>query len=488
MHELGKKMIKSSLWLTILRISNKMLGLVRRFVLARLLSPNDFGIMGVALLAMSLLETFTETGFKDILIQKQNRFTEFLNSIWTLQIVRAVIVFLLIMILAPYIALFFNEGEYTVLIIRIIAFSILLKGFTNSSIHYFKKEIEFSKDFIFQFSGVAANTIVSIILAIIYKSVWALVIGTLVADLVMLIVSFMISPHKVKIEFNKKKISNIISTSWWYIGLGVTFFLATQGDDTILGREFGATELAFYQMAFTVANIGVTEVSKVFGNVFYPVYCMCQNDVIKQRSTFASNNMIISSLVMPYALGLSLVAPLFINVVLGENWISVLDTLYVLILAGVIRAITSDSLFKSINRPDISFKRTLVRVIVMLVCIYPLLNLFGSIGVAYSVLLGLLGSLPLWIIQLKKNFQITLLDIIKNMLPAIIGTTIMGLSVVLLNIIDFNTAFLKLLFSSIIGIVVYFMYTIIIYLLFKKGLINEIRNGIFSRNYGMGEK
>jgi O-antigen/teichoic acid export membrane protein len=129
------------MWVFGLRITSRGLGFVRTIILARLLAPHDFGLLGIAILAISTLETLSQTGFQAALIQKKENIESYLDTAWTVSAIRGIILFLILFLSAPVIAKFFNSPQAT-LIIRIIAVSTLLSGFRNIGILFFQKELE----------------------------------------------------------------------------------------------------------------------------------------------------------------------------------------------------------------------------------------------------------------------------------------------------------------------------------------------------------
>jgi len=192
---LSQKVVKGGFWVFFLRIVNRGFSLIRLIILARILSPSDFGLMGIALLTMSTLETFSQTGFQQALIQKKEDIKSYLNSAWTVLILRGFILFTILYFIAPYAATFFNSPEAKT-IIQVIGFAILLRAFTNIGVIYFQKELEFRKQFIYQFSGTLADFIVAISAVLILKNVWALVFGLLAGNIARCFVSYLIHPYR----------------------------------------------------------------------------------------------------------------------------------------------------------------------------------------------------------------------------------------------------------------------------------------------------
>jgi len=110
---LAQWVVRGGFWVFALRITSRGLTLIRTIVLARVLAPSDFGLMGIALLAMSALETFTQTGFQAALIQKKGDIRDYLDTAWTISALRGLALFAVLYLAAPYIALFFNTPAAT---------------------------------------------------------------------------------------------------------------------------------------------------------------------------------------------------------------------------------------------------------------------------------------------------------------------------------------------------------------------------------------
>ena len=197
---LSQRVFKSGFWVFFLRILNQGFSLLRLIILARILSPNDFGLMGIALLTMSTLETFSETGFQQALIQKREDIKSYLDSAWTFLILRGFVLFVILYFITPYAAIFFSAPEAKP-IIRVIGFSILFQAFTNIGITYFKKELEFNKEFIYQLTGTLADFIVAISAVLILRNVWALVLGLLAGNIARCFVSYLMHPYRPRLYF-----------------------------------------------------------------------------------------------------------------------------------------------------------------------------------------------------------------------------------------------------------------------------------------------
>ena len=136
---LSVRAVKSGLWVFLLRIIQLFFQTIKIIILAQLLDPYNFGLMGVALLTMAILETFSATGFQAALIQKKEDIKTYLDIAWTVLVLRGFVLFALIYLIAPSISNFFNEPKATP-IIQVVGISVIFKAFTNIGVIYFRKE------------------------------------------------------------------------------------------------------------------------------------------------------------------------------------------------------------------------------------------------------------------------------------------------------------------------------------------------------------
>ena len=227
---LAKKAIRGGMWVFALRIINRGLGFIRNIILARLLAPEDFGLLGIAMLAIATLETFSQTGFQPALIQKKGNIESYLNTGWTVSALRGMILFCILFFAAPTIAKFFNSPLAS-LVIRVIAISTLLAGFRNIGIVFFQKELEFNKQFSYEFSAAVIDLTVAISLAFILRNVWALVWGGLAASFVRLVMSYLIHPYRPRIKWERRKSKDLFDFGRWTVASGIFIFFLPKDID-----------------------------------------------------------------------------------------------------------------------------------------------------------------------------------------------------------------------------------------------------------------
>jgi len=390
---LFQRTVRSGFWVFSLRIVQQLFSLARLVILARILAPHDFGLLGIALLTMATLETFSQTGFQAALIQKKEDIKSHLDAAWTVLILRGFILFVILYLIAPYAATFFNAPEAKP-IIQVIGFAVLFQAFTNIGVIYFQKELEFNKQFIYQLSGTLADFIIAISAALILKSVWALVFGLLAGNAVRCFVSYLIHPYRPHLNLDLGKARELFGFGKWVLGSSILIFLITQGDDIFVGKLLGATALGFYQMAYRISNMPATEITHVISQVTFPAYSKLQDNIPKLREAYLKVLQVTAFLSFPIAGLIFILAPDFTKIFLGDKWMPMVPAMQVLVLWGLIRSIgaTTGPIFQAVGRPKILVKYQIFQLSVLIILVYPLTIHWGILGTSLTVLFAAIGA------------------------------------------------------------------------------------------------
>ena len=390
---LSKKVVRGGIWVFALRITNRGLGFIRTIILARLLLPADFGLLGIAMLAASTLDAFSQTGFQSALIQKKDDVGAYLDVAWTTLAIRGVFLFFVLFLTAPVIAKFFNSTRAE-LVIMVIAVNMLITGFGNIGIVFFQKELEFNKQFTYEFSATIVDLLVSISLAFILRNVWALVWGGMAKNITRFFLSYILHSYRPRIRFDKDKFRDLFGFGIWITGSTILIFLITQGDDIFVGKMLGVTALGFYQMAYLLSNLPSTEIADVISRVTFPVYSRLQDDLTKLREAYLKVLQITAYFSIPLAGGIFILSYEFTQIFLGEKWLPMVPAIQVLALAGLIGSIsaTTRPIFHGIGKPKVDTTWQIIRLLVLVAVIYPLIIRWGISGAAIAVFLSTLIS------------------------------------------------------------------------------------------------
>ena len=462
--------IHGGFWLSALQVTNTFLTFAKKVILARLLAPHDFGLMGIALIAMMGMEQLSIIGIRPALIQNRRNTDEYLDSAWTVQVIRGIILFVIVFTIAPLVAAFFNNSEVTV-IIRVMATIGLLTGFRNIGIVYFEKELEFNKEFVYQISGEIVGGITAVSLAIIFRNVWALVFGVLAADVVRCVMSYLVHPYKPKLNLDWVKVGKLLTFGKWVFGYTVIGFLSMKGADIFLGRTLGLSILGFYQMAFFIAMIPVTQFAPIISGVLFPTLSKLQEDIQNLRESFLTALEAVVFLALPISVGILLLGFDLTRLFFGEKWMPMVSALRIIAVAGFFHAITKiiAQLFKAIGRPNVLFWLELTRVGIMGSVMFPLIVAFGLNGAAIAFLLGSLVSIPIWWYKAAESIKVKSHTSLKRMSPSLGGVFIMSIFIIGVKQLFGYVTILEFLFLVFIGIISYFGFLLLLWKRFNCG-------------------
>jgi len=386
---LAEKTVKGGFWVFSLRIISRIFLFIRTVVLARVLAPEDFGTFGIALLLLSMLDRFSQTGFKKALIQKKDKTSNYLNIVWTIELIRGFGIAITIFMLAKPIAIFFNNLD-AVNIIRAVGIVIILQSLNNVAVIYFEKELNFSKYFKYRFLATIVDMAVAIIAVFLLRNVWALVLGLLAGNLVQLIISYFIVSFKPKIKFDFKKTKELFGFGKWIFTSKIFTYLITDADDIFVGRVLGTSMLGFYQMGYKISNLSSTEIASTVSRVSFPAYSKLQDNLTKSKKAFLKILQFVTFLSFPIAGTIIALGDDFTRLFLGEKWIPMVPAMTLLALWGAIRSIgnTAGSLLTGIGRPDILTKVQMLQFFIIAMFIYPLSMKLGILGTALTIVIS----------------------------------------------------------------------------------------------------
>lgn len=401
-----KDAVKGVSWVGALRISTRLVAVLKIFILGRILVPEQFGLIGIATLVLSLVEIFTETGINVFLLQEKKEIDKYINTAWVTSIGRGFLICALILISTLFIPSFFRSIESASLLI-LISLVPLIKGFINPAIIKLQKNLLFNQDFAFRFVLFTVDASVAIILGIITKNPTSLVYGLIVGAILEVFLSFYFMKPTPKFVIEKAKIQEIISRGKWIAGAGIFEYFFREGDDIVVGRLLGASPLGLYQMAYKIATLPITEVADVFGKVTLPVFVRIGSDKNRLKIALIKTTLSVTAIVLPFGILLIVFSEQIITFLLGNQWVGAASALQFVAIYAVLRAIINPplTLFLAMKRQKVVTLVTFISIFGMAVTIIPLVLKFGITGAGISTIIGVAVSLPVVAYYSREMFR-----------------------------------------------------------------------------------
>lgn len=398
-----KTLIKGISWMSGFRGFTRIIAIIKIAILARFLTPSQFGSFAIASLILTLLETITETGVNVFLIQEHKNYKKYVDTAWAISIIRGFIIFLIIFSLSIPLGNYFNSQESVILIV-LISFVPLIRGFINPMVVSYQIDLLFHKEFYFRTLLFLADTVFAIIFTYLLQSPVGIIIGIIVSAILETIISFIVFEFKPKLNFDFVKMKKIIKVGKWITMGGVFKYFAEQADDIIIGKVLNTYYLGLYQNAYKISTLPVYEITGISSKVAIPIFAKINDDRNRTKKAFVKYFFTVSLFSFFLGLFIFIFAKEIILLLLGVNWIESLNALRILAVYGVVASIVNipNTLFISMRKQDIFAKLRVIEFIIIVITIFPLIKAYDITGAAISTVLSSLLTLPISVVWAFK--------------------------------------------------------------------------------------
>lgn len=388
----GDSLTRGAAWMMLFKFAERSVGLLSTLILARLLTPADFGLVAMATAVVGLMELMGAFGFDIALIQRQNAQRAHYDTAWTFNALFSIAVALLLLLLTIPAANFYHEPRL-LWILPVLALGALIQGFENIGTVAFRKELNFKKEFRFLLAKKLASFVVTIALALTFRSYWALVAGIVTGRVFSVWISYQLHPYRPRFSLSARH--DLFHFSKWLFFSNLVLFLQHKSADFILGRTVGAHGLGIYSVALEIAVMPSTELIAPLNRAIFPVYSRLSGDIVALRRKFLEVFGIIALIAIPASTGLACIAAPAVLVILGSQWIEAIPLLRLFAFAGLVGALQSNLhlVIVALGKPKAN---TLVSAVTLLLSL-PIFIFasfrYGVMGAAWSYLVFALVSL-----------------------------------------------------------------------------------------------
>jgi len=326
-------------------------------VLARLLSPADYGLMAITSIFIYFINYFNELSIGHAIIQKEDIDEAYLSSAFWFILTMSMVTYGFIYIFSDTIASFFNQEKLSsILKITGLSFIVMAVGVVPSSLIY--RELKFYTTARINFVSNICMGVVSLILAYRGLGVWSLVLGSIARSLSFSVLYFFSCSWKPRLMISFNKIKHLMKFGVPLAAAKGLHTLYYNADNFIVGKFLGEKLLGYYYMAFHLATMPIDKLSRIINEVNFPVLSKLQNNDDKARNHFLQTSKYVSIIIFPSLTGLLIVADDFVNVILGQKWTPMIYPFKLFCFIGTLRTISSiiPPLLNSKGRTDLTLK------------------------------------------------------------------------------------------------------------------------------------
>lgn len=426
---LKHRVLRAGLWTGLLNGLTRGAGFIRNVLLARVLSPDDFGVFGIALAVLSIVERFSSTGLQSALVQTKRDIGEYLDTTWTVHVLRGALLCAALVLSAQPLAVLLGETRAAPLI-AMVGIAVFLRGLENPGMLMYRRELQARYVFLHRAGPLLLELAVSIGLAIALRSAWALALGLVAGKLAQVVMSYTLHPYRPSVRLHWHQVRELSLYGRWVFLDNLLFLLAYRGDKLIVGKVFGAPSLGLYMLAFSISEVVTIEISRFSQEIAFPAYARMQHDAARVRRAFTLSLDLVASVAFPLAAVLALMAGPLTHVVLGPRWGDVAAILPALALAGATRAVTGSGTvaFAALGHPSLVFRTNLVALLATYLVLIPFVRAWSLPGVAMANAFGAVVSLAPFALYARRTIDITAQEIGQHLLPGAALVVLVGVA------------------------------------------------------------
>lgn len=421
---IGCKVARGAGWMVMLRLAHRVLHVISFCILARMLLPEDFGIVALAGSLGGLLEIISELSVELALIRQPQSDRRLYNTAWTVKIVRGLAVSVGLLLLAPTAAQFFAEPKIEI-VVYFLALASFILSFENIGVVEFRKHLAFEKEFTYLFLVRCISTVVTVLLVLMWRNYWGLIAGILTGNVTRVALSYVVHDYRPRVSF--AGFAELFQFSQWMAIRNGLLGLNQQMPGWVIGRLVGVGAVAHYSLAWQIATLATTELQAPIRAALYAGFAKIAADRKALHNSFFDAYGLMVLIGLPLPIMLALTAPLLIQVLLGDQWQAARPVVEVLALYGIVQVLGSSSylIYIAINRPNISARLVGLNCILLLPLLVTGATVAGAVGAAWAVTLSSLIVLVVDFAVMFKVLEVGPQRILSELARPLAGSLIM---------------------------------------------------------------
>jgi O-antigen/teichoic acid export membrane protein len=377
-------------WTTLSAVGTTGTQLLQLLVLARLLRPDDFGLMGMVVLVIGFAQAYTDAGIGAALVHRQTVTRDQLSSLYWLGLALGAAVCAILSLVAPVLALFFREPRLVPLL-RVVSLIFLVLPLGKQFELLLQRDLRFDLLAGQELAATAAGAVAAATAALNGAGVWAMIAGTMVVAIVKTIWLCWIGmrEHRPGLHFRRRDLDGFVSFGVYQMGERTVNFVAERMDQLLIARLLGTQALGYYSFAFNLTAQPVSRINPIVTKVAFPIFARVQDDPGRLRRGYLTVVRLVASVNAPLLFGLLAVGPSLVPMAFGDKWHDSILLVQILSLVALGRSVgnPTGSLLLARGRADLGFHWNAGLLLVTLPCLWTGAVLGGAPGAALALLL-----------------------------------------------------------------------------------------------------
>jgi O-antigen/teichoic acid export membrane protein len=354
---LRRQTVDALQWTALSQLFRQLLQFGVSILLARALTPRDFGLIGMITVFTGFAAVFGEIGFSAALIQREDVTEAHYSSVFWLNVSVGAGLFAIIIACAPFIAMFYGEPLLKPLV-WVVAVNFALSPLGMVQTAMLSREMDFRRLALTNISSAVVSGVAAVTMAHLGLGVWTLAWYVVISSFCTATILWVVTGWAPALRIDISAIREMVAFSSNLLGFRVVNYWCRNGDNLIVGKILGTAPLGVYTRAYSLMLLPLTQMSQILGQVMFPALARVQNDHTKVKRVYLQSVAVIALFSFPTMAGLGVVADDFIAAVYGPKWIAVIPVFRILCIVGLLQSIgfTVGWLFQSQGRTDLMLK------------------------------------------------------------------------------------------------------------------------------------
>ena len=452
MDELRKKTLLGSFWMMIERFGYLTIQFVSNLVLARLLSPDDFGVIGILMVFITLSNVFIDSGFSASLIQKKEISETDKSTVFYINLGLASVVYIILFFTSPWIAYFFHNESITSLL-RVLGIVLLIDSFCAIQNTLLSRDMNFKLLTKIKLVAIILAASVAIYMAYSGWGIWSLIVQYLLYSTIRTVTTWIVAKWRPIIAFSKESFKTLFGYGSKLLLQSFVAQLYVNFQQILIGRFYTPADLGYYSQARQFQQIPTGTVTQVINTVAFPAYAKLQDDREQLRKMFRQNVQIVAFINTPIMVLLAAIAQPLIILLYSSKWIGSIHYFQFLCIGyGIFSALHTCSLsvLKAVGKSDFVLKLEIIKTILGILFITIGLKFWGIWGILYALALNSFIEIFLNGFFVGKELNYNGVNLLIDVIPYLINSTLSGILAYLMWYLIFPIGYE--IYSILIGI------------------------------------
>ena len=415
--------VRGGAWLMAGSTAEQGLRFVRNMILARLLAPESFGLMAIVISVCSLFQVLTGLGIKESIIQSpRGAERTYLNGAWWLAMARGIVIYLVALFAAPWIAQFYDASGLASLL-NVAFISVLAQAAMSARAFVAVKQMRYPKWVMIQQGGSLIGIATTLILAYWLKGVWALVIGYTTEGVMRCLISYLLCPFKPGLRFEKNDLRTLLRFSSGMFGLPILMLIYTEGAIFAVGKLCTKEQLGIFAMALTLARI-----PSMFGNQLVDLLMPAFSEIQREPRRVNQGILKITTLAvlsgLPAAFLIAVYGRQVLSVVYGQRYAEGAMALSFLFVNELMLfcSVPMAAVYMAMGQPSLLRRFSLIRTVVIVILTWPLITYWNIAGAAVVPLTGMVAAYGFQLARLRKVTSLNVRDYVHVWLRGLLAS------------------------------------------------------------------